>query len=332
MDLSLIEKDPAAFAAFMMAKPHGSAFTPPIHDDGADIDGAWCRAHDAAVDAPFLIRDAKAAGLKRPELTIDDVAILAGPDTEVPVLDAATQEQQRRWTLREWAAYMREKTPQTHKVLNILSLEVSGTRLGALVRAPQFVRDVDWVSKTPEDQRPKVQKYCLMSAKGAFTDWHVDMGGSSVWYHVVEGAKVFWFAPPSQKNLDAYAKWISSSSQSKTWFGDVLGRGRGVRISLEPGYVLSLPAGWLHAVYTPEDSLVLGGNYLHSRAFATQLAVFSLEKRCRVDAECRFPHWVETVAYGAAADARHPAVSANDAARGGYYQKRSNRGRAAGGR
>ena len=190
---------------------------------------------------------------------------------------------------------------------------MSGTRLGALVRAPQFVRDVDWVSKTPEDQRPKVRKYCLMSAKGAFTDWHVDMGGSSVWYHVVEGAKVFWFAPPSQKNLDAYAKWISSSSQSKTWFGDVLGESEVSRISLEPGYVLSLPAGWLHAVYTPEDSLVLGGNYLHSRAFATQLAVFSLEKRCRVDAECRFPHWVETVAYGAAADARHPAVSVNDA-------------------
>ena len=44
----------------MMAKPHGSAFTPPIHEDGDSIDGAWCRAHDAAVDAPFLIRDAKA--------------------------------------------------------------------------------------------------------------------------------------------------------------------------------------------------------------------------------------------------------------------------------
>ena len=54
MDLSLIEKDLAAFAALMMAKPHGSAFTPPIHDDGADIDGAWCRAHDAAVDAPSI--------------------------------------------------------------------------------------------------------------------------------------------------------------------------------------------------------------------------------------------------------------------------------------
>ena len=127
---------------------------------------------------------------------------------------------------------MREKTPATHKVLNILSLEVSGTRLGALVRAPQFVRDVDWVSKTPEDQRPKVRKYCLMSAKGAFTDWHVDMGGSSVWYHVVEGAKVFWFAPPSPKNLDAYAKWISSSSQSKPSFGDLLGESEVVTLML----------------------------------------------------------------------------------------------------
>ena len=86
---------------------------------------------------------------------------------------------------------------------------------------------------------------------------------------------------------------------------------RGVRISLEPGYVLSLPAGWLHAVYTPEDSLVLGAT-TSTRSVRTQLAVFS-GKRCRVDAECRFPHWVETVAYGAAADARHPAGSAHDA-------------------
>ena len=75
MDLSLIEKDPAAFAAFMMAKPHGSAFTPPIHENGADIDGAWCRAHDAAVDAPFLIRDAKAAGLTTVRVRIDRAAV-----------------------------------------------------------------------------------------------------------------------------------------------------------------------------------------------------------------------------------------------------------------
>ena len=28
---------------------------------------------------------------------------------------------------------------------------------------------------------PKVQKYCLMSVAKCFTDFHVDLGGTSVW-------------------------------------------------------------------------------------------------------------------------------------------------------
>ena len=33
--------------------------------------------------------------------------------------------------------------------------------------------------------RPEVQKYCLMSVKDSYTDFHVDFGGTSVWYHVI---------------------------------------------------------------------------------------------------------------------------------------------------
>jgi F-box/leucine-rich repeat protein 10/11 len=36
---------------------------------------------------------------------------------------------------------------------------------------------------------PKVQKYCLMSVAGCYTDFHIDFGGSSVWYHVLRGTK-----------------------------------------------------------------------------------------------------------------------------------------------
>ena len=37
---------------------------------------------------------------------------------------------------------------------------------------------------------PKVQKYCLMSVRGCYTDFHVDFGGTSVWYHILKGSKV----------------------------------------------------------------------------------------------------------------------------------------------
>jgi F-box/leucine-rich repeat protein 10/11 len=34
-------------------------------------------------------------------------------------------------------------------------------------------------------ERPEVSKYCLMSPQSSYTDFHVDFGGSSVWYSVV---------------------------------------------------------------------------------------------------------------------------------------------------
>ena len=37
-------------------------------------------------------------------------------------------------------------------------------------------------------------------------------------------------------------------------------------ITLEAGNTFFIPSGWIHAVYTPEDSLVFGGNFLHSFA------------------------------------------------------------------
>lgn len=68
-------------------------------------------------------------------------------------------------------------------------------------------RQVDWVdcvwprhlkesqveaTNLLEDMKyPKVQKYCLMSVKGCYTDFHVDFGGTSVWYHIIRGKKMF---------------------------------------------------------------------------------------------------------------------------------------------
>ena len=57
-----------------------------------------------------------------------------------------------------------------------------------------MVREVSWVNNCwpeefPGDQvqfeRPLVQRYCLMGVKDSYTDFHVDFGGTSVWYHVL---------------------------------------------------------------------------------------------------------------------------------------------------
>ena len=41
-------------------------------------------------------------------------------------------------------------------------------------------------------------------------------------------------------------------------------------------------SGWIHAVYTPLDSLVFGGNFLHSFSIAQQLVVAEIEQSTKV--------------------------------------------------
>lgn len=33
-------------------------------------------------------------------------------------------------------------------------------------------------------------RYVLMSVGGCYTDFHIDFGGTSVWYHIMRGKKV----------------------------------------------------------------------------------------------------------------------------------------------
>ena len=37
---------------------------------------------------------------------------------------------------------------------------------------------------------PCCHRYCLMSVGGCYTDFRIDFGGTSVWYHILKGGKV----------------------------------------------------------------------------------------------------------------------------------------------
>lgn len=45
--------------------------------------------------------------------------------------------------------------------------------------------------------------------------------------------------------------------------------------------------GWIHAVYTPVDTLVFGGNFLHSFNIPMQLHISNIEDRTRVSVRAR---------------------------------------------
>lgn len=98
-------------------------------------------------------------------------------------------------------------------------MEFSDTKLNDLVERPKFVRDLDWINAIwPKDlhidEYPKTQAYCLMGVKNSYTDFHIDFGGTSVFYHILSGEKIFYLIKPTDKNLTLYQRWSSSPDQS----------------------------------------------------------------------------------------------------------------------
>lgn len=250
------------------------------------------------ITEPTLVRGTpEELGMSVPHsLTPRHVADLLGPDLPIPVMDVVTQDPHDGWNIGKWADYFETESEKREQTLNVISLEFGSTPLRKEFERPKWVRDhdiVDMVWDEKEENRPNVAFYCLMGVKGCFTDFHVDFGGTSVFYHVISGRKQFAFLPPTKKNLSAFEKWCRSPAQSYTWFPS-LAQGLSI-VSLGPGDTLLIPSGWIHAVYTPEDTVVFGGNFLMASSTDAQIVVDAMEQRTNVGMEYKFPHFRETM-------------------------------------
>lgn len=235
------------------------------------------------------------------DLTVRKVAEIVGADGVLPgVIDVKSQETKGVWTLGKWADYYEE--PSEKPVRNVISLEVSETALGRVLRRPKVVRDLDledhvWpISEFPDKKKKSVQFYCLMSVADSYTDFHIDFGGSSVYYHILKGTKVFFFIPPEDRYLKKYEEWCNSSTQNDTWLPDLCG-GNVTRVDLHEGDTAFIPAGWIHSVWTPEDSLVIGGNFLTNLDYELQFKVATVEKNTHVAISFRYPFFQKVMWY-----------------------------------
>ncbi|KAJ8954239.1 hypothetical protein NQ318_005835 [Aromia moschata] len=278
---------------------------------GNELNVAYFQRH--GFNTPLLFKEKTGLGLRLPtsNFSINDVRMCVGSRRVLDVMDVNTQKNSEM-TMKEWQRYYED--PDKDKLLNVISLEFSHTKLENYVQSPTVVRQVDWVdcvwprhlkeSQTEatnvlEDMKyPKVQKYCLMSVKGCYTDFHVDFGGTSVWYHILKGCKVFWLIPPTEHNLDLYERWVLSGKQSDIFFGDSVEKC--ARIVLHEGNTFFIPTGWIHAVFTPVDSLVFGGNFLHSYGIEKQLKIAQVEDTTKariVPQKFRYPFFTEMLWY-----------------------------------
>ncbi|XP_056129478.1 lysine-specific demethylase 2A isoform X2 [Lampris incognitus] len=261
---------------------------------------------------PIIFDKADGLGIEMPDpdFSVSDVKLFVGSRRIVDVMDVNTQKG-IEMSMAQWRRYYETPPSEREKLYNVISLEFSHTKLENLVKRPASVDLIDWVDNMwprhlKERQRdstnaiidmhyPKVQKYCLMSVQGCFTDFHIDFGGTSVWYHILRGGKVFWLIPPTHQNLEMYENWVLSGKQGDIFLGDKCHDCQ--RIELKQGYTFMIPSGWIHAVYTPEDTLVFGGNFLHSFNIPMQLNIYSIEDRTRVPAKFRYPFYYEMCWY-----------------------------------
>lgn len=114
-------------------------------------------------------------------------------------------------------------------------------------------------------------------------------------------------APPSEQNLKLYRKWcmntkgLMSPLDGENWF---LGYKLEdcCRIVIKAGDTFMLPTGWIHAVFTPVDSIAFGGNFIHGLNMKLQLECDRIDKDCKLDKQYRFPlytalHWCAAAYY-----------------------------------
>ncbi|XP_044009795.1 histone lysine demethylase PHF8-like isoform X1 [Aphidius gifuensis] len=245
-------------------------------------------------ETPIIIDEKDGLDMTLPSsnFSVYDVESYIGGDREMDVIDVARQ-CNIRMKLRDFVEYYND--PSRSRIFNVISLEFTNTKLSSLVEAPYIARQLDWVNSTwpcdlPKDselKRPEIQKYCLMSVKDSFTDFHIDFGGTSVWYHVLRGEKIFYLIKPTPGNLQMYQQWMNSTNQSETFFGDQVDVC--YKITVKNGQTMMIPTGWIHAVLTPVDSLVFGGNFIHSLNIPMQIKIYELERKMKTPEKFKYP-------------------------------------------
>ena len=116
--------------------------------------------------------------------------------------------------------------------------------------------------------------------------------------------------PPTENNLDIYTSWCLKPNQNFIWYPEhfvyrnkekVYPTG-GFKVTLQPGDLFIIPSGWIHCVHTPQDSIVIGGNYLTLRDMPMQLKIYDIERVTKVPTKFRFPMfnkviWLSAIYY-----------------------------------
>ncbi|XP_036187271.1 lysine-specific demethylase PHF2 isoform X5 [Myotis myotis] len=241
---------------------------------------------------PILVPKKDGLGLVVPAPTfyVSDVENYVGPERSVDVTDV-TKQKDCKMKLKEFVDYY--YSTSRRRVLSLTSLEFSDTRMSSFVEPPDIVKKLSWVENYwPDDAllaKPKVTKYCLICVKDSYTDFHIDSGGASAWYHVLKGEKIFYLIKPASANISLYERWQSASNHSEMFFADQVDKC--YKCTLKQGQTLFIPSGWIYATLTPVDCLAFAGHFLHSLSVEMQMRAYEVERRLKLGSLTQFPNF-----------------------------------------
>ncbi|XP_075066484.1 lysine-specific demethylase 7A isoform X2 [Mixophyes fleayi] len=276
------------FVRQLRARTFPSADEILLRMNGSQLTQRYLEKH--GFNLPIMVPQLDDLGLRLPppKFSVMDVERYVGGDKIIDVIDVARQADSKM-KLRNFVKYF--MNPDRPKVLNVISLEFSDTKMAELVKVPDISKKLSWVENYwPDDSvftKPFVQKYCLMGVEDSYTDFHIDFGGTSVWYHVLWGEKIFYLIKPTDENLALYESWSSSVTQSEEFFGDKVDNC--YKCVVKQGHTLFVPTGWIHAVLTSQDCMAFGGNFLHNLNIGMQLRCYEMEKRLKTPDLFKFP-------------------------------------------
>nr|XP_033782294.1 lysine-specific demethylase PHF2 isoform X1 [Geotrypetes seraphini] len=241
---------------------------------------------------PVLVPKKDGLGLAVPAPTfyVSDVENYVGPERVVDVTDV-TKQKECKMKLKEFVDYY--YSTNRKRVLNVVNLEFSDTRMSSFVEAPDIVKKLSWVENYwPDDAllaKPKVTKYCLICVKDSYTDFHIDSGGASAWYHILKGETIFYLIKPASANVSLYERWRSASNHSEMFFADQVDKC--FKCTVKQGQTLFIPTGWIYATLTAVDCLAFAGHFLHSISVEMQMRAYEVERRLKIVSLTQFPNY-----------------------------------------
>lgn len=136
--------------------------------------------------------------------------------------------------------------------------------------------------------------YMVVSSKHAFTKWHVDFGGSKVWYNVTVGKKIFFIIKTTMRVFVWFIEY-SSDFETNLDFPEWVKEKKSVELTIyaivvEAPNMIELPGLTLHSVYTYLPSIANGSNFITNGSFSTAILGYVTEIVTQTDPKYTIEH------------------------------------------